>query len=350
MSLTWYINPDNGGQKTLAEQCSEASGGAYTITTQILPNEADAQREQLVRRLAAGDESVDLMSLDPPFVAEFANAGYLQADHRSRRRRAAHRRRARRAAWRPPYWDGELVATPFWANTQLLWYRKSVAQAAGVDPAVARPSPGTSMIDAAESQEQEDRGAGQALRGLHGVDQRPHRLGRRADHRPTPTRATRPSPTVASPAGDAAAEVVGTLASLVGGTRPTCPPPARRRPARCSRATHGVVHGQLALRVHARRTARSTPARSTRRSSTTSRWARYPAMARRPAERAAPRRHQPRRSATSPSTPTQALDAVKCITSRREQRPVHGRSRATRPPGPRRTTTRRCRRPSRWPT
>ena len=78
VALTWYINPDNGGQVTLAEECSEASGGAYTITTQILPNEADAQREQLVRRLAAGDESVDLMSLDPPFVAEFANAGYLK--------------------------------------------------------------------------------------------------------------------------------------------------------------------------------------------------------------------------------------------------------------------------------
>ena len=29
------------------------------------------------------------------------------------------------------FWDGELVAPPFWANTQLLWYRKSVAEAAG---------------------------------------------------------------------------------------------------------------------------------------------------------------------------------------------------------------------------
>ena len=76
-TLTWYINPDNGGQKTLAAQCSEASGGAYRITTQVLPNDATSQREQLIRRLAAGDSSVDLMSLDPVFVAEFANAGYL---------------------------------------------------------------------------------------------------------------------------------------------------------------------------------------------------------------------------------------------------------------------------------
>ena len=76
-TLTWYINPDNGGQAELAKKCGDASDGAYRIETQILPNEADQQREQLVRRLAADDPSVDLMSLDPPFVAEFANAGYL---------------------------------------------------------------------------------------------------------------------------------------------------------------------------------------------------------------------------------------------------------------------------------
>ena len=29
--------------------------------------------------------------------------------------------------------DDKLVAIPFWANTQLLWYRKSVAEAAGLD-------------------------------------------------------------------------------------------------------------------------------------------------------------------------------------------------------------------------
>ena len=28
-------------------------------------------------------------------------------------------------------WDGKLMGAPFWANTQLLWFRKSVAQAAG---------------------------------------------------------------------------------------------------------------------------------------------------------------------------------------------------------------------------
>jgi multiple sugar transport system substrate-binding protein len=48
-------------------------------------------------------------------------------------------------------WKGQLVAAPFWANTQLLWYRKSVAQAAGVDPN-SSDFTWNEMIKAADSQ------------------------------------------------------------------------------------------------------------------------------------------------------------------------------------------------------
>ncbi|MEZ5264833.1 MAG: extracellular solute-binding protein [Acidimicrobiales bacterium] len=149
-TLVWYTNPDNGGQATLARQCSDASGGAFRITTQVLPNEADAQREQLVRRLAAKDTSIDLMSLDPPFVAEFANAGYLRpitdaADV------AAFTDGVLEAPLQTASWDGQLVAPPFWANTQLLWFRRSVAEAAGVDP-TAEDVTWAELIDAAASE------------------------------------------------------------------------------------------------------------------------------------------------------------------------------------------------------
>src|SRR5687768_6760824 len=69
--LIWYINPDAGGQEAVAEACST---DAYTISVQVLPQDASQQRIQLARRLAAGDPEIDLMSLDPPFTAEFANA------------------------------------------------------------------------------------------------------------------------------------------------------------------------------------------------------------------------------------------------------------------------------------
>jgi multiple sugar transport system substrate-binding protein len=149
-TLNWYINPDNGGQSRLAEKCAGESNGAYRVDIQTLPNDASSQREQLVRRLAAQDSSIDVMSLDPPFIAEFANAGFLrpfdQADE------ATFTDGVLEAPILTAYWNDQLVAAPFWANTQLLWYRKSVAQAAGVDPAAAGFT-WDEMIKAAESQQ-----------------------------------------------------------------------------------------------------------------------------------------------------------------------------------------------------
>jgi trehalose/maltose transport system substrate-binding protein len=132
-TLTWYINPDNGGQADLARTCTEQADGRYRIETSPLPNDADGQREQLVRRLAANDSSIDLMSLDPAYVAEFANAGFLRTfeddDVVAELTDGVLDGPVQTATF-----DGELVAAPFWANTQLLWYRRSVAQQAGIDP------------------------------------------------------------------------------------------------------------------------------------------------------------------------------------------------------------------------
>jgi multiple sugar transport system substrate-binding protein len=131
-TLHWYINPDNGGQAELAAKCGAASNGAFKIETSVLPNDATGQREQLVRRLAAEDSSIDLMSLDPPFIPEFAAAGFLRpfSDAEAKELTAG----VLSGPIESSTWNGQLVAAPFWANTQLLWYRKSVVQKAGIDP------------------------------------------------------------------------------------------------------------------------------------------------------------------------------------------------------------------------
>ena len=118
-TLNWYINPDNGGQAELAAKCSAASNGAYRIQTSVLPNDATAQREQLVRRLAARDASIDLMSLDPPFIPEFAEAGFLRTFTESEARELTQG--VLSGPIESATWNGQLVAAPFWANTQLLW-------------------------------------------------------------------------------------------------------------------------------------------------------------------------------------------------------------------------------------
>src|SRR5690242_509121 len=77
-ALTWYVNPDNGGQARLAARCSAASAGRYRIQVHELPRDASGQREQLVRRLAAHDASIDLVNVDPPFLPELAAAGFVR--------------------------------------------------------------------------------------------------------------------------------------------------------------------------------------------------------------------------------------------------------------------------------
>ncbi|WP_040161048.1 extracellular solute-binding protein [Nigerium massiliense] len=143
--LTWYYNPDDGGQVELAKRCSAASNGRYTIETSALPRDASSQREQLARRLAAGDTSMDIMSLDPPFVPELANPGFL-APVPANLQKQATSDDVVEGAKIGAQWDGKVVAVPFWANTQLLWYRKSVAEKAGLD--MTKPVTWDQLIDA----------------------------------------------------------------------------------------------------------------------------------------------------------------------------------------------------------
>ncbi|HEV7861616.1 MAG TPA: extracellular solute-binding protein [Acidimicrobiia bacterium] len=132
-TLGWYVNPDNGGQAELAAACTAAAGGRYRITVSTLPNDASGQREQLVRRLAAKDRSIALMSLDPPFVAEFAEAGFLRPFDAGEG--SGFTAGVLAGPVEGATWNGRLVAAPFWANSQLLWYRKAAAARGGLDPA-----------------------------------------------------------------------------------------------------------------------------------------------------------------------------------------------------------------------
>ena len=207
-TLTWYINPDNGGSEARARECEAASGGAYRVRIESLPSTATAQREQMVRRLAARDSSIDLVNLDVVFTAEFANAGFLRpfTAEESGRLTAG----MLPAPVETGMWDDQLFGLPYKTNTQLLWYRKSLAQAAGIDPTsptftwdeMLKAAVGQNKKIAAQAQRYEGymvwinalvlSGGGQILEDVE--------AGRDA------------KPSMASPAGEKAAEIVGTLA------------------------------------------------------------------------------------------------------------------------------------------
>jgi multiple sugar transport system substrate-binding protein len=147
-TLTWYINPDSGGQAEIAARCTAAAGGQYRIETAQLPRDSPAQREQLVRRLAANDSSIDIMSLDVPFAPELSQAGFLAPVPDDVAKRVSEGVGAGSLA--SATWNDKLVAVPFWANTQLLWYRKSVAEAAGLD--MSQPVTWDQLVQAAKQQ------------------------------------------------------------------------------------------------------------------------------------------------------------------------------------------------------
>lgn len=141
-TLVWYINPDNGGQAAVAANCSTDQ---YTVTVQVLPQDSSQQRIQLARRLAAHDAGIDLMSLDPPFTAEFADAGFLAeipADEQQKLTQQSFQGAVDAATW-----GDKLVVYPFWSNTQVLWYRKSFVEKAGID--MSQPVTWDQIIDAA---------------------------------------------------------------------------------------------------------------------------------------------------------------------------------------------------------
>ncbi|MBX7435334.1 extracellular solute-binding protein [Mycobacterium sp. Y57] len=207
-TLTWYVFPDNGGADLRAQQCADASGGAYRVRTEVLPANATGQREQMVRRLAARDTSIDIVSVDVVFTAEFANAGFIRPFTADERQRLT-------AGMLPApvetgMWQDTLYAAPFKSNAQLLWYRKSVAEAAGVDP-TSPTFTWDEMLKAAVSQnktvaEQGARYEGYmvwinalVLSGGGEILQNPE-AGRDA------------TPALNSPAGLKAAEIIGSLA------------------------------------------------------------------------------------------------------------------------------------------
>jgi multiple sugar transport system substrate-binding protein len=120
--LRWYVFDERSGAfEQAAAYCTEAAAGRYRITMTPLPSSADQQREQLVRRLAAGDSDIDIIGMDVIWTAEFAAAGWI-LPWREALIREVRTNRLASAIISASYAD-RLWALPFTTNTQLLWYR-----------------------------------------------------------------------------------------------------------------------------------------------------------------------------------------------------------------------------------
>lgn len=123
--LTFFVAIQPGGTiEATAERCTKEAHGKYTIKPELLPNDATQAREQLVRRLGAKDSSIDIIGLDVILTSEFANAGWIAPW--SGKQKAEASKNVFPSVLKTASFEGELYATPFNTNTQLLWYRKDL--------------------------------------------------------------------------------------------------------------------------------------------------------------------------------------------------------------------------------
>jgi multiple sugar transport system substrate-binding protein len=127
VTLNFYFYPDNSGatDQSIAN-CNAQSHGKYKITYQELPQASDGQRQQMVRRLAAHDNTMDILGLDVTWESEFAEAGWIEPWT------GTYKAEAENGTLKPALdtaiWKGKLYAVPDNSNTQLLWYRSDLVK------------------------------------------------------------------------------------------------------------------------------------------------------------------------------------------------------------------------------
>src|SRR3954454_20615273 len=122
----WVFNEPSGSFKDAAKRCSESSHGQYTVKLNALSNQADQQRQSLVRRLAAKDSSIDIAGMDVVWTAEFAEANWIKAWPQKFARQVSQGTLP--GPLKTATYKGRVWAAPANTNTQLLWYRKDLVK------------------------------------------------------------------------------------------------------------------------------------------------------------------------------------------------------------------------------
>jgi multiple sugar transport system substrate-binding protein len=129
VTLNWFVATQPGGTiEEVAKQCSAQSNGQYSIKVNLLPTDATQQREQLVRRLAAKDSTVDLIGMDVIWTAEFANAGWIRPYAGPMAKKVT--KGDFPSVIKTATFEGKIYGAPFNSNTELLWYRKDLVKKA----------------------------------------------------------------------------------------------------------------------------------------------------------------------------------------------------------------------------
>ncbi|WP_436970745.1 ABC transporter substrate-binding protein [Micromonospora rifamycinica] len=119
-TINLYYPPEQNLQKVV-DDCNTRAEGRYKIAYRVLPRQADDQRVQLVRRLAAEDTGMDVLGLDVTWTQEFASAKWI------REWTGQDKSEVEQGTLAGPLdtarYEDKLFGAPKNTNVQLLWYR-----------------------------------------------------------------------------------------------------------------------------------------------------------------------------------------------------------------------------------
>ncbi|MGS2615352.1 ABC transporter substrate-binding protein [Micromonospora sp. LZ34] len=143
-TINLYYPPEQNLQKVV-DNCNAAAQGRYRIAYRVLPRQADDQRVQMVRRLAAQDTGMDVLGLDVTWTQEFASADWIL--EWTGQDKAEVEQGTLAGPLETARYQDKLYAAPKNTNVQLLWYRKDLVPEA--------PKTWDQMISAAQQLKQQ---------------------------------------------------------------------------------------------------------------------------------------------------------------------------------------------------
>ena len=115
-------DPTRIGERVIAE-CNRQAHGRYRIEAIYNPPTVDGQREQLIRRLAGKDPSLDVLGLDVIWTAEFSEANWIYdlTDQIEPIKDQFVPATLESVKWKNKYW-----ALPVGTNVAVLYYRTDI--------------------------------------------------------------------------------------------------------------------------------------------------------------------------------------------------------------------------------
>lgn len=122
-TINLYYPPEQNLQKVV-DDCNAQAQGRYKIAYRVLPRQADDQRVQMVRRLAAQDSGMDVLGLDVTWTQEFASADWIR--EWTGQDRAEVEQGTLAGPLETARYEDKLYGAPKNTNVQLLWYRKDL--------------------------------------------------------------------------------------------------------------------------------------------------------------------------------------------------------------------------------